>query len=73
MAPAAALGGFVFWFGFFLFPIVLFLCYFIVFKFKCCYLFLFPLLLWFDLVELAIPVHVVPDGYDRDYFPNFYN
>lgn len=32
-------------------------------------LFIFSSLLWFDLANVDIPVHVVPDGYDRSYFP----
>lgn len=32
-------------------------------------LFIFFFLLWFDLADVDIPVHVVPDGYDRNYFP----
>lgn len=41
---------------------------FIVGKCKCCYLFFF-FLLWFDLADVDIPVHVVPDGYASSFFP----
>lgn len=32
-------------------------------------IYFFFFLLWFDLADVDIPVHVVPDGYDRNYFP----
>lgn len=35
-------------------------------------LFIFFFLLWFDLADVDIPVHVVPDGYDRNYFPQLF-
>lgn len=31
-------------------------------------LFIFSFLLSFDLADVDIPVHVVPDGYGRNYF-----
>lgn len=46
------------------------MCYLIVSKCKCCYLFF---LLWFDSADVDIPVRVVPDGYSRDYSPTFIN
>lgn len=35
-------------------------------------LFIFSFLLWFGLADTDIPVHVVPNGCDRNDFPNFY-
>lgn len=34
-------------------------------------LFIFAFLLWFDLANVEIPVHVVPDGQDTNCFPAF--
>lgn len=51
--------------------VVLLMLYYMLFY--CCEMqmlvFIFFFLLWFDLADVDIPVHVVPDGYDRNYFP----
>lgn len=43
--------------------------YVILLLFKADVTIYFPFLLWFDLASVDSPVHMVPDGYDRNYFP----